>query len=325
MKNPPSPASASRDLAFIEPGAALRGDGLQRVGEAAGSSASASAKETARRSAGSRESSGAVSGNPARDARGRLMAFAGVPDRVLEAAGERQPCRSARAPRRSWRRRPASSASRERCRGRDFRLAGESLERRAARRAAAAVEVRHLARRGVVDQPEGVAADAAHVRVERRRASTRRRAPRRPPSRRRAGHRRPTSEAAACGLATMPRVIRLAYDRGWTRLRVLSSRLQGRAASAHRRTERRDQHRYPGLIARCDAQLGGLLGGARAPDRASPRRCRSSRRAPSLSGSRRSAQVLHPVVDRPLDIVESGLFVFIAGSSFSPRQRLRER
>src|SRR5262245_14497595 len=94
------------------------------------------------------------------------MAFACEPDRVLEAARERE--LAVALVRRAEARYGAGRGEGRRgeaAKG-DLGLAGEFVERRALRRAAAAVEVAHLARGGVVDEPERIAADAAHVRVE---------------------------------------------------------------------------------------------------------------------------------------------------------------
>jgi len=43
---------------------------------------------------------------------------------------------------------------------------GEGIDGAAHRRAAAAIDVAHFARGCVVDQPEGIAADAGHVRID---------------------------------------------------------------------------------------------------------------------------------------------------------------
>src|SRR6185503_2655316 len=112
--------------------------------------------------------------DPARHARGDREAVAGVMDRVLQAAREGEAAMARmrlaesrhRAGRGERRRRDAAE--------RDFRLAREAIERRRRRRPPAAIQIGNPARRGVVDQPEGVAADAAHVRVKDRKRGGRR-------------------------------------------------------------------------------------------------------------------------------------------------------
>ena len=80
----------------------------------------------------------------------------------------------------------------------------EGLDRAARGRAAAAVDVAHGVGRGVVDQPEGVAADAGHVGIEDGERGTRR--DRRIDGRAAVAQhrRRRLALASACGLVTMP-------------------------------------------------------------------------------------------------------------------------
>ena len=103
--------------------------------------------------------------------------------------------------------------------------------------------------------------------------------------------------------------LRYSHDIGMDRPALALPAPAARHSAEGRRAERRNQP-----LPRPDRPLRRaarrLARGARAAG--PPRRGAGGvrRRAPSLSGSRRSAQVLHPVVDRPLDIVRIRMFRF---------------
>ena len=105
---------------------------------------------------------------PVRQPRRHREAVARVTDGALQAAPQRQAAEG------GVRFRPARHRARHGERGgqgalvRDFAQAAfrERLDRAARRGAPAALDVAHLARGGVVDQPEGIAADAGHVRID---------------------------------------------------------------------------------------------------------------------------------------------------------------
>ena len=98
-----------------------------------------------------------------------------IADRALQAALERQSSVG------GMRLGPARHGARHRQRAgqhpaiRYFAQAAlrEGLDRAAEDRATATVDVAHLAGRGVVDQPEGIAADAGHVWIEHRKCRAR--------------------------------------------------------------------------------------------------------------------------------------------------------
>src|SRR5512145_42998 len=104
--------------------------------------------------------------DPARKPRRDREAIVRVANRILKASRERQ------APVPRMRLAKARDRAR-RCQGRrgkaakrDFRLPGETIEPCRGGSAPAAVEIRDALRGRVIDEPEGVAADAAHVGIE---------------------------------------------------------------------------------------------------------------------------------------------------------------
>src|SRR3989441_7985006 len=153
-----------RDFAFVEPRAALLADRLQRARERRVGKLRLPDGEKRRRCRILRQLAGGLR-DPPRKARAHRIAVAGVADRLLKAARERQlseaRMRFAEAGDRAWRRQRGGDDAAEG----NFSLV-KTIKRGRRRGAAAAIEIRDLARSGVVDQPEGVAADAAHVRID---------------------------------------------------------------------------------------------------------------------------------------------------------------
>ena len=163
------------DRAFVEAGAAVFGNRAQRaretgVGEFRSGTRDLAARHEDRHAFGMRLEIGFGVFDPAGQALGDRKAVARIADGGLQVARQRQAAVSGMCfgPARHRARRGECGRQDAAKRHLGVTAAGKPVGAGASRRAAAAVEIAHSTGLGVMDQPEGVAADSAHVRVEHR-------------------------------------------------------------------------------------------------------------------------------------------------------------
>src|SRR5262249_5466269 len=150
---------------FVVAGTALRADRFERARERRIGELRAAAEE---QGGGARVLGELGFGlrNPARKALADRIAVARMVDGGLQAARERQPAVArVRLAEARYRARRGERGRYDAAKG-DLALAAKALERCRGRGAAAAVEIGDARCGRVVDQPERIAADAAHVRID---------------------------------------------------------------------------------------------------------------------------------------------------------------